>query len=258
MEKRLFFTDVFYPGDEAALYSLVKCDEAKDVVTPTLFLLPHASLENVSDMYKDAFSHIHHPKKIVLLMPLHSGPVEEDRDISLFTLSSGTIATSVGNADIESVPGLKCADYYAEEEYSAELVYPFVAVNSPSSRILPVFTNLKTKEEVLTLARLMASLKKSENNTVFIISGNFTEEGDSESITRQARTLQGLLEHNAPMLDSIAKRQVTGCAARILEAARTVTGGIFRIKMARCGSYAGPEIPAEADGRIWQVYGVKE
>lgn len=237
---------------------MVKSDEKKDGHTPGLFLLPHAHLDAIAEMYRDAFSQIHHPEKIVVIAPLHSEVLESDNNASLFTYPSGMIFTPLGEVEIESAPGVRISPSYAEEEYSIELFYPFIAANCPDAVFVPVLAALESKEDVLTLARLIQSMKKEENNTVFIISGNFTAEGGSDEILRQARTLEQLLENNAPLLDAIAKKQITGCACRILEAARTTTQGSFRIQKARSGSYTGTNISADADGSIWQVYATKE
>lgn len=237
---------------------MVKSDEKKDGHTPGLILLPHAHLETIQEMYRDAFSMIHGPKRIVVIAPLHSEVMESDRGYSLFTYPAGTVFTPLGAVEIEPAAGARISEAYAEEEYSIELFYPYVAANCPDATVIPVLAALESKEDVLALARLISSLKKDENNTVFIISGNFTEEGRSEDILRQARTLEQLLENNAPLLDAIAKKQITGCACRILEAARTTTQGSFHIQKAHSGSYTGPGLSADADGSIWQVYATKE
>lgn len=237
---------------------MVKSDERQDVNTPGLFLLPHAHLGSIQEMYRDAFSMIHHPKKIVIIAPLHAEVLESDKGSTLFTYPEGMIFTPLGAVEIEPAPGARVSEVYAEEEYSIELFYPYVAANCPEAVIMPVLAALETKEDVLALARLIQTLKKDENNTVFIISGNFTAEGKSDEILRQARTLEQLLENNAPLLDAIAKKQITGCACRILEAARTTTQGSFKVKKTHSGTYTGTDFPDDADGRIWQVYAIKE
>ena len=116
---------------------------------------------------------------------------------------------------------------------------------------------LESKEDIQALSRLMAALKKEENDTLFIISGNFTQIGRSDEINQMARNLNELLENNAPLLEAAARKKISGCAYRMMEASRTSIHGHFRIIQARCGNYVGESLTNEADGRIWQVYGTK-
>ena len=159
---------------------------------------------------------------------------------------------------IEQIPGVKINDEYAERDYAIEIFYPYIACNSPHSTLLPLFTSLDSKDDILTLSRLMAKLKKEENDTLFIVSGNFTSLGSSEEINSMAKTLKELLENNAPLLDAGNRKKISGCAYKIMEAARTAFPGKFTLNTARCGNYIGENISNAGDGRIWQVYGVKE
>ena len=241
---------MFYPGDEKELRSMCTVTP-KEGHTPSLMLLPHAGLEYVAPMYQEAFSLIHNPKRIVILCPIHGERLEEDGRTSLFTLSPGDVESPLGPVHIESVPGVKVQDAYAEAEYSLELFYPYIALDSPASTVLPLFTALETKEDIQGLSRLMARLKKDENDSLFILCGNFTELGRSEEVNRMARTLNELLENNAPLLEAGSHHRISGCAYRLLEAARTAFPGSFRLVLARSGDYLGECISNEADGRIW-------
>ena len=78
------------------------------------------------------------------------------------------------------------------------------------------------------------------------------------SINSMAKTLKELLENNAPLLDAGNRKKISGCAYKIMEAARTAFPGKFTLNTARCGNYIGENISNAGDGRIWQVYGVKE
>lgn len=249
------FEDIFYPSDKTELLKLVKAEEAEGT-TPRLMLLPHASLKVVGDMYKEAFSLVHNPKRIVVFAPLHNEVMQSDEGEVLFTLSSTSFDTCLGSVEIESAPGVKVNDSYAEEEYSVELVALYTAANAPFSRLMPVFTRLESKADVMQTAQLMTKLRKDEPNTLFILSGNFTREGKSEEINKEARMLYELLENNAPLLDAGNKKKISGCAYMILEASR-VFQGIFQLKSTKCGTYTGNEINNMADGKIWQVFGVK-
>ncbi len=254
--KTLYFMDMYYPSDKDTLLQFCQL-HIHSGHTPSLILLPHGSLEYVSRMYQEAFGYIHNPRRIVIFAPLHGQRLEGDRS-PFSTLSSGDAQTPLGPVHIESVPGLNVCDSYAEEEYAIELCYPYVAHSCPGSSIFPVFTSLESKEDIQSLSRLMVKLKKEENDTLFIISGNFTAIGNTEEMTQNARALNELLENNAPLLDAVAKKKISGCACRMLEAARTAFPGRFRIMLARCGSWSGQEISQEADGRIWQVFAIKE
>lgn len=258
MTDRIFFSDIFYPADPDSLSSMTKADEKQDVHTPGLILLPHAHLDSIAGMYRDAFSLIHNPERIVVIAPLHAEVMESDSGTTLFTYEAGVVETPIGKVTLEEAPGAKVSNAYAEEEYSIELFYPFIAQNCPKAHLMPILASLDTKEDVLTLARVIGKLKREENNTVFIVSGNFTGEGQGDAILKQARMLQQLLENNAPLLEAVSRKHITGCACRILEATRTTTGGSFRIKEAHCGSYTGNDISDSADGNIWQVYAIKD
>ena len=215
--------DLYYPSDRNELLGYCKCEQ-KEGHTPSLILLPHSSLEFIHSMYQDAFS----------------------------------VLTPLGGVHIEQIPGVKINDEYAEREYAIEIFYPYVACNSPQSIIMPLFTCLESKDDILTLSRLMVKLKKEENDTLFIVSGNFTALGTSEEINSMAKTLKELLENNAPLLEAGSKKKISGCAYKIMEAARTAFPGRFTLNAARCGNYIGENISTAGDGRIWQVYGVKE
>lgn len=254
--KTLYFMDMYYPSDTQELRQYCSVTP-RDCHTPSLILLPHSSLEFIHGMYQDAFSQIHNPRRIVVMAPVHGQKFEDDASSSLFTFSSGDVMTPLGPVRIQAVDGVKVNDSYAEEEYAVELFYPYVALNSPDSVVLPILTALESKEDIQALSRLIVRLKKEENDTVFIISGNFTQIGRSEEINQMARTLNELLENNAPLLDAAARKKISGCAYRMMEASRTAIQGHFRIIQARCGNYVGENLTSEADGRIWQVYGTK-
>lgn len=254
--KTLYFMDMYYPSDTQELRQYCSVEQ-RDCHTPSLILLPHSALEFIHGMYQDAFSRIHSPKRIAIMAPIHGQKMEDDAASSLFTYSSGDAMTPLGPVRIQSVDGVKVNDSYAEEEYAIELFYPYVALNCPDSVILPILTALESKEDIQALSRLMAALKKEENDTLFIISGNFTQIGRSDEINQMARNLNELLENNAPLLDAAARKKISGCAYRMMEASRTSIHGHFRIIQARCGNYVGESLTNEADGRIWQVYGTK-
>lgn len=252
-----YFMDLYYPSDRETLLSLCKA-EPGDGHTPSLMLLPHAALEYVGWMWREAFSLIHSPKRIVVISSIHGELLEEDVGSSLFTLPSGFMETPLGPVEIAAAPGAKAAEAYGEEECSTELCCQAVAANSPGSVVIPIMAKLGGKEDVQNLARLMIKLKKEENDSAFIVVGNFTATGKSDEIFRQARALFELLENNAPLLDAGAKGQISGCAYKILEAARTAFPGVFRLVKAKCGRYEGESISQEGDGPVWMAYGIKE
>lgn len=257
MLKSTYFMDMYYPSGKEELKAYCQAEQNNEH-TPSLILLPHAGIEYVHRMYQEAFAYIHSPQRIVIIAPLHSEKLEKDSDSFLFTLSTGDVETPLGPVTVQAADGIAVSDSYAEEEYTVELFYPYVALNSPSSVIVPVFTALETKEDIQALSRLMVRLKKEVNNSVFIVSGNFTSTGTSQEVNQMARTLKELLENNAPLLEAGSRKKISGCAYKILEAARTAFPGKFSLMMARSGDYQGESIKSDADGRIWQVYAIKE
>ncbi len=255
--KNTFFSDMYYPSDRQELEKLCSVTPLEGH-TPALVLLPHAGLDFVGGLYREAFARIHSPRRIVLLSAIHGEKMEDDASSSLFTLTSDDMETPLGPVKIQAVEGLKVNDSYAEEEYALEILAPYVALNCPESVLMPIFASLSTKEDIQALTRVMVRLKKEDNDTLFIISGNFTAMADGRQVNQMAKTLNELLENNAPLLDAGGKGRISGCAWRMLEAARTAFPGHFRVIKARCGAYYGDTISQDADGRIWQVFAIKD
>lgn len=255
--KGLYFKDIFYSSDIDTLKATCHA-EYKNMTTPSLILLPHSHFDYVHEMYQEAFSYIKDPKQILLLSPLHSERMEGDERFPFFTTSSDTVLTPLGPVRTQAAEDVKISDCYLEEEYAPELVYLMVAENCPNAIVKTIFTDLKTKEDSLALARTIGKIKKAENETALIVSGNFTAEGKKEKIYREASTLNELLENNAPLMEAGNRGIITGCAWRILEACRTTVTGTFSIEKASSGAYYGDRLSSEANGNIWHVYGVKK
>ncbi len=208
------FSDIFYPSDREKLTSLTYT--GKSDVTYPVIIVPHAGLEYVSCMLKSGFSHLRPAARYVFIAPLHNGAFPDSREC-LFTLNDATLPTPYKDVRIKKAEGITAEDSIEEEEYSLELTLPFFGLEK-SDTVIPIFTSLKSAEDVKKLRRVITQL--NDGSTSFVISGNMASEGRIEKMKIQADTLEMFLSETKPLLEEARKGTVSGCAVHIAEAFR--------------------------------------
>lgn len=210
------FSDIFYPSEREKLISLT-LTEKRDVTYPAV-IVPHAGLLYVSDMLKAGFSHLRRSERYVFIAPLHNGAFPDSSEC-LFTLNDDTFSTPYGDVSVKKAEGIMAEDSIREEEYSLELTLPFFGQEG-SVTVIPIFTTLKSADDVKKLRRVITRL--NDGKTSFVISGNMASEGKSDKMKNQADTLEIFMSESRPLLEEARKGTVSGCAVYIAEAFRGV------------------------------------
>lgn len=248
--RNLYFKDVFYPTDKEALLELTET-KLSEVITPKILLLPHGHLSNVSELYKKAFNFSEQINNVVILSTLHNEKSEFDYDNFLFTCDSDDAMTPIGSLDLESFPCAKVNESYFEEEYGIEIILPYIARILKNATVFPVFCAITKKEEIIKLSKYLKDMYEKDNSTLFIISGNFSKQGDKEKIYNEANTFVSLLEKGESLVLPFQKNEISCCASYIIEAFNKAFMGEWEVLSTRCGNYSGIEISKNGDGKIW-------
>lgn len=203
----IYHSGIFYPDNEEKLRALATVTEKGD--SHKAFILPHMHLDYIANLYRKAFASIDDGKRIVAILPIHREVLVKDEGKIIFSPASREEETLLGKVKVKSL----CEDDaapYEEEEYSQELLYPFVAANTPSSEICPIFTKIRNSENVKKLTAFLRTL--DDGNTVFILSSNMTGKLPEVNVTEERDKAIGLLERGENALDMWQKGHIGICA----------------------------------------------
>lgn len=205
--------DIFYPSDGRALHKLLERRERPALSNaippggslgkpPTALLLPHAAYEFVLSHILLGFDILREmdppPVRFVLLAGLHRemesavflspfdafdcplGPVELDRETQE-KLSAGEAGTVIDEPVFL-------------EEHSFEVLLPPIRHFFPGTPVLPVLAGNFSKNVLHTLHEL---IRRTEENSVFLISSNLSAETDTKNAKQQARNFLEVIAREA-------------------------------------------------------------
>lgn len=221
--RKTYHESIFYPSEKKQLLDLCYPLEKKE--KKRAFIIPHQDLRKCYKSYQEVFSHIPDNSRIIALLPLHSEKLLQDSDYIAFE-SDDKIETPLGTIELEDL-GLKKCHYYREEEYSAELIIPFVQTSCPHSTLALVYVSAKDASESKKVAHLIK--RWDNNNTFFIISSNLTGIVASEDLKKEKEKSISMLENGQNLLDSYRKGQNGICASAIIDALSRVIPGKWRM-----------------------------
>ncbi|MBO8436389.1 MAG: AmmeMemoRadiSam system protein B [Spirochaetes bacterium] len=213
----IYHNAIFYPDTEEELKNLVL--PINDKESHKAFILPHMRLASIASLYRDAFSSIPNGKRIVAILPLHRETLEKDQGKFIFSPRKRGEETLLGPVQIESLSE-NDSKSYEEEEYSLELLYPYVACHNPDSILCPLFVSIKNAEEMKRLSSFIASL--DDGNTTFIVSSNMTGRMMGKNTAEDRDSMISLLESKSHLMDLWQRGKITACGAPAIEAVQRV------------------------------------
>ena len=221
----IYHSGIFYPEDEKELREMAEVKEKGD--EHKAFILPHMRLCYVAHLYRKAFSSIRNGKRIVAILPLHREPLEKDRGKIIFASREREEETVLGRVTIDSVAPDDATPYEAEE-YSLELLYPFVAANTPSSHLCPVFTRLENSADVRKFTEFLRSL--DDGNTIFIVSSNMTGKLPEEKVAPERDKALRILESGENAMDMWQRGHIGICALPAITALSRLGSGKWHLE----------------------------
>jgi AmmeMemoRadiSam system protein B len=214
---------IFYPSGAQALgdmidESLKKTHHARCSL-PAACILPHAAYEYVLDHITAALGSIDEkPSRIILIQPLHSPVIAEDRPNFIFTPDYRHITTPLGSVPIQRCKPSEHAaaeNCYFEEEPGWELLVPIVQRLWPGIAIRPVITGASSAKESAELGTLVGN--ECDAKSLVIISSNAGSGKDAE--VQASAFLEALTRAEAPSLVSSENRgKFSACGKYCIDA----------------------------------------
>lgn len=220
----IYHSGIFYPEREEALRKLTEPIGQSEA--HKAFILPHMRLDFIAGLYRTAFASISDGRRIVALLPLHRELLSADRGKKILTSPSRIEKTPLGDVRITSL-GSGDGETYEEEEYSLELLYPFVASHNPSSELCPVFTRLESSQDAKELESFLRTL--DDGNTVFIVSSNMTGKLPEEQIAAERGKVVEMLGKGEGLMDEWRKGHISPCGAPIITAVSRLGSGRWQL-----------------------------
>ena len=180
---------VLYPVDAASKIELpkatssVKTIKLKAKEELLAYLVPHASwqyckteLENLFSFLNQTLSDKDKVEKIILLAPLHKGPINYDDAFRIYCPEDGILRGSDWEIrltvpeEIKRLPFVVQADDVCTEEHSLEVVAPFISKFFPQAQVCYLLAPSKAKE----IAEVTSILKKQTKAIVLLSSNEAT------------------------------------------------------------------------------------
>ncbi len=218
-----YHEDIFYPSSKEELIGLLEPIGVND--EHKAFIVPHMALGYIAHLYRAVFSSIPDGMRIIGLFPLHREPLLCDENEILFSSEERDEEMAIGTVHIRSL-GFPSASAYEEEEYSMELLLPYIAHHNPSSLFYPIFCNVKKSEDMKKLAQKLTEY--DDGNTAFIISSNMTDRIDKGVEEEREKAINMVLSGNH-LMDAWRKGRFRACGAPLIEAARRAFGGHWQL-----------------------------
>ncbi len=242
------FQDIFYPDNEEKFKSFLVAplEGEKD---SRIVVFPHASLEVVNELFKDAISHLKPAEKFLILAPSHSQKITA----GIYGTNLTEFNSVFGNIKLRSFDSMMKKDEEIEKEYSFELTINALAQFYPSATYYPVLCAANSKKDIAELKALIASA--IFDGFSIVISGNLTKHGTKQEIDKEAIVLTDMLNDKKAMLDEIRRGHISSCMSYILEALSVIP---YPIKFSKfqCGSYFGDNLDInKGDGNTWFASG---
>jgi MEMO1 family protein len=225
--------DIFYPSDPGELTALVTAslgNPSGSASLPAALVVPHAAYSETAALLGSAYGALSgcSPHYVLILSPLHSEVLEEDRGRSLFYPDFAAFALPGGEVQTDAAALARIASalpddaapggWYFDEEPGIELQLPFVREVFRGKAVVPLFTGSRCAR---TAGKIAAAIRLfPPEKTVVIISSNLTGYLPKETADRQAEAMLQLLEQRQPqrLLEAAASRTVSMCGTAAVEA----------------------------------------
>jgi len=140
---KVYHSSIFYPNDKDELLKLTAPLEKKE--PKRAIIVPHQDMRKCYMAYQEAFRYIPDFSRIIALLPIHSERLIKD-DGKIIFQGDDEITTPLGTIYLEDL-GIDRANYYQEEEYSGELILPFVQTSCPHSTLAFLYVKAENSEE---------------------------------------------------------------------------------------------------------------
>ena len=216
--------DIFYPSGKEDLEKMLGDRTKKE--PERAFIVPHMELRRVATLYREVFSHIPDGSPITLLLPVHRGKLEKDKDEIAFSPDKDYWDTPCGKVFLRRLPFPSSASYESEE-YTAELFAVCSAYFCPSSVLSIIWTDVKKSGEVRKLVSLISDF--CDNTGTFVVSSNLTGELRGEDLSEKEAEAIALLESGEPLLDAISKGRFKACGGPLIELVSRLVPGKWRL-----------------------------
>jgi AmmeMemoRadiSam system protein B len=214
---------IFYPSDPQELRSMIDESLKKAPETlcslPAACILPHAAYEYVLDHITSVMgSFTQPPSQVIIIHPLHSPVIDEDRPSFIFSPDHRHISTPLGSVQIQQCEAAEHAaaqNCYFEEEPGWELFVPIIQRLWPSAAIKPMITGASSVRESRELGSMLRN--ECDEKTLIIVSSNAASGIDA---TRQAAAFkEALTNAEAPSLVSSENRgRFSACGRYCIDA----------------------------------------
>ena len=223
--RKTYHSSIFFPSDKNELLELVEKKEKKE--PKKAIIVPHQDLRRAYQSYAEAFRYIPDGKKLIAIVPLHSPSLQSDKDSIVYEPEEMDIETPIGQVHLHSL-GLKKCEHYMQEEFSAEIILPFVQVCAPSSILSIVIARLENAEDSKKLAKLIE--RWNDEDTFFIISSNLSARmNDIDELKKEKEKALSALLGGEKLLDSYRKGRIGICASAIIDALSRVIKGRWKL-----------------------------
>lgn len=222
--KKLYHGSIFYPEEIDKLNEMTESTPSD--IKAKAIIVPHQDLRKAYKLYVEAFKYCQWAKRVIILAPLHSEKLLRDGSKFFFEGCSGSLETPLGKVELKALTD-SVHEYYAEEEYSAELPILYIAKNMPEVEVSVVYSAIENAEE----AKKYASLLKKWNNeyTLFIISSNLTCKMKQDEMLAKRDEGARLIESGDKLMELYRKKRVTMCAAPIIDALNRAIPGNWHL-----------------------------
>lgn len=234
--ERLYHSSIFYPEELERLNQMTTPLEKKE--RAKALILPHGDLSKLYPLFQETFSHVDiNTKHVIILTPLHTEPLAEDQSEFAFEGICKSLDTHFGQVRQRTL-NLKCQESYAEEEFSAEIILPFITRMLSDADISIVYTYLNSGEKAKKFSSL---LKKWDNeDTLFIISSNLTGKIKEEELEKEREKAVRLLESGEYLMEGYKRKYHSICATGIIDSYSRINSNSWKlIALASCDTITG-------------------
>jgi len=246
----------FYPGDPGDLRTEVHGYLSQDISTAAAIkalgcIAPHAGYMYSGHVAGAVFGRIEIPPLCVVMCPNHTG-----RGQALAMMSEGTWETPLGEVPIDAAfagalrerfPALQNDSVAHRAEHAAEVELPFLQVQQPNLRIVPIALGTGRFEVLEQLGLALADIVAKGNEPVLMVASSDMNHYESDVVTRakDQRAIERILTLDARgLFEVVTQQNISMCgfgpAVVMLTAARQLGASAAElVKYATSGDVSG-------------------
>jgi AmmeMemoRadiSam system protein B len=210
----------FYPGDAEALEA-----DVRSYLSPSELrtrglgcVIPHAGYVYSGQVAGAVFAKLEIPSTCIILCPNHTGMGDP-----LAIMSEGAWDTPLGLVQIDSelAHSLKRAFSALSEnaaahrsEHAIEVILPFLQVQRPQCRFVPIALGTGRFEMLLALGEAIAETIKAHSDPILVIASSDMNHYENDAITRlkDRKAIERVLDRDPGGLFEVVKReQISMC-----------------------------------------------